>query len=112
MAIDFERLDAAIDWAVEHPDEFDYAVFFGRTDCGTTACLTRASNRPGRRSCRREKDGDVRYAKDVAAEVVGLDNAQATSLFIGAGGLRGAIDVRNQLAAAARVPGRFWTVSA
>lgn len=37
--INFERLDAAITYAVEHPEEFDMGDWFKRTDCGTTACL-------------------------------------------------------------------------
>ena len=36
---DFERLDEAITYAAEHPNEFDMNSWFNVKPCGTTACL-------------------------------------------------------------------------
>lgn len=126
--VDFERLDAAITFAVEHPERIDMGTWFARTDCGTTACLAgtvalqagwtpvfdhETYNLRGLIVTHEvAKGGETQYVKEVAAEVVGLDQVQADDMFLHAGDIRGAIAYRNEFAAAAGLPERTWAVTA
>lgn len=123
MAINFERLDATITYAVEHPERFDFGSWFEKTSCGTTACIAGTAawlagwepvfdGEVVALAALAEdvvKDGERRYTYDLAAELLGLTDDQANELFVGAGGLRTAIKIRNEWAAEAGVPERTWS---
>lgn len=123
--VDFERLDAAITYAVEHPEQIDMGAWFERSSCGTTACLAgtvalQAGWSPIFVDVIGDvdvtdgdvvKDGERRYVKHVAAEILGLDPSQTDDLFIHAGDVKFVIEYRNKFAAAAGVPQRTWAVA-
>lgn len=121
--VNFEPLDDGITYAVEHPEGIDFGYFFAKTPCGTTACLggtiaQQAGWRPvwgpgdDDDTSDVEKAGEVRYAREVAADLIGADSDQAFVLFILTGTLNRAIELRNHWAAEAGVPERTWDLSA
>lgn len=131
--IDFERLDAAITYAVEHPERFDFATWFERKTCGTTACLagtvawqagwspifTDQNENPVPPDDPRVnvtaadvvRDGETKYVFYVARDLLGLDEDQADELFVNAGGIEGVIAARNMFAGDAGLPERTWAVA-
>lgn len=126
MSIDFERLDAAITYAVEHPAEFDMSMWFVQTGCGTgcgtTACLAGTvvaleggwtpiwSAVGGDREAYNVRRGDeLRKVADLGAELLGLTQAQEYIFF--AEDLDEVIATRNEWAAATGIPARTWATS-
>lgn len=120
--IDFLRLDAAITYIVEHPDEYDFGTYYEKTACGTTCCLAGGiAARDGWAPVWYDgedntsdvvKDGVKRYTKHVAAELLGLTEGEASRLFVLSGGLPGIIWVRNTWAREAGLPERTWDIPA
>lgn len=123
MPINFERLDAAITYAAEHPNEFDMSMWYlDGPCCGTTACLagTVVAQEGGWKPVWR-RYGDVREAYVVsrgaetaqvwrlAADLLGLEYGQ-TEIFHVAD-LSGVIGIRNRWARAVGVPERTWSAS-
>jgi hypothetical protein len=129
--VDFERLDAAIEHAVEHPAEFDMASWFSqKKGCGTTACLagTAAAQAgwlpvwtdigPGRSNAyavRHPDTGEQRRIVDVGAQVLGLyanvddaDDEDDSSFIFFAGSLANVILIRNGWARDRGVPERTF----
>jgi hypothetical protein len=121
MSIDFERLDAAITYAVEHPAEFDMSMWFAQsTGCGTTACLAGTavaleggwtpiwSRTYGDLEAYEVRRGDeCRNVADLAVELLGLNSDQERIFYCE--GLDIIIEARNEWAAEAGVPERTWT---
>ncbi len=114
--INFERLDAAITWGFEHPDEFYMGSWYERTACGTTACLAgtaaaQAGWEPKFNAVGIAeyvvRDGVVRAVWAVAREYLGLTEDQASVMFF-ATNIHGVLAERNRLAVAAGVPWRYW----
>jgi len=129
--IDFERLDAAITYASEHPAEFDMYTWFKQTRCGTTACLAgtallQAGYEPRFTASGRAEDVDLLDAdgdpysitaawrdgvaypvSETAAELLGLTVDQADEIF-NLADLDEVIEMRNHWAAEAGVPERIW----
>lgn len=126
MSIDFERLDAAITYAVEHPNEFDMGSFFRRRGCGTTACLagtaaiqagwkpvwsSDADDWPREETWAVTIDGESeKETFDVAADLLGFDDDIAEAFFF-APDLATVIAMRNERAVAAGIPARTWQVA-
>lgn len=112
----FERLDAAITYAYENPDEFDMGDWFAYTSCGTTACIAgTAVQQAGWRPARTVRQTGTTYAKrdgiqrpviDVATELFDLTNDQQMVFF--ASGITKVIQYRNRWAHAEGVPERSW----
>lgn len=120
MPINFERLDAAITYAAEHPAEFAMEFWFERTPgCGTTACLAgTAATQAGWQPVFEEDDeadladtvrlGDrEQLVESVATELLGLSWRQGLRMF-SASDLDHVIRIRNEWAAEAGVPERTW----
>lgn len=117
MDINFERLDAAITYGFEHPDEFNMDSWLRRTSCGTTGCLAGTAVRQAgwvprhfdeRGMANSVTRGDQeRLVVTLAAELLGLNLAQVEEIFY-ASDLTVVIKVRNQWARRAGVPERNW----
>lgn len=107
--MNIEKLDAAIAWIEEHPEEHDQASYFARTACGTTACLAGVvvmldgwvPEWAGRHwETPRARKGDrVMWVRDVAQGLLGLSEDQADALFLGAGTLATVKEYRDRIAA-------------
>jgi hypothetical protein len=121
VPINFERLDAAITYAAEHPAEFDMDSWFAHTDCGTTACLAgtvalQAGWKPvfygdGFTTTSIVKLGErTSFASAVSNEILGLDDVEHGHIY-GADDLADVIRIRNAWAVEAGVPERTWSLS-
>lgn len=136
--INFEQLDRAIDYAIDHPDEFYMGSWVsnfpepakgtdGRMHCGTTACLagTVAVLNGFRTTLEFSTElmtsgsfvlsdgspGGVRSIQDVATEILGLDDIQRDNIFHRTS-ILGVIMDRNAFAKEQGVPVRVWKVPA
>lgn len=88
MSINVSELERVLAYCRDHPKQHDQEIWL----CGTTACYagyTALLNgwRPyGTLSIigtsRVKKGGEVRYVREVAAEILGLSNPDAEHLFI------------------------------
>lgn len=127
--INFERLDAAITYAHDRPDEFDMDMWYQRgPDCGTTACIAGIAVAleggwepiwvvTGDDDV--EEDGGEEDAYDVhrdgqqigvghlAASLLGLD-FNRRSLMFHVEDLNAVIEIRNQWARETGIPERAW----
>jgi hypothetical protein len=114
--INFERLDDAITYGFEHPDEFEMRSWFERWKCGTTACLAgTAALQDGWRPVFKsdftatstvERGGRSEHVEHVAAALLGLADDQCD--IFGSDNLDEVIDIRNRWAVEAGVPERTW----
>lgn len=108
--MNLDKLDAAIAWAEEHPEQHDQGDPFAKRECGTTACLAgiicvldgwEPIWRPGETDAYWvEKGGEERNAMALARELIGADGHQADALFLGAMTLAAVKATRNAIAAA------------
>lgn len=124
MSIDFERLDAAITYAVEHPDEFDMSMWFAKTTgCGTTACLAGtvvaleggwtpvwAALGLDLEAHNVRRGHEIRKVVDLALELLGLEGDEQENIFYSED-LTEVIARRNEWAAKAGIPARTWAAS-
>lgn len=121
--INFERLDAAITYAADHPDEFYMGEWYRRGPlCTTTACLAgTAAMQAGWQPVFDDvlspittsvvtRDGRTEHIEHVAAELLGLDEDDCT-IFI-ASNLADVIRTRNRWARQAGIPERSWQPAA
>lgn len=122
----FEQLDAAIDYAVQHPDQFDMSDWFqrdSRSSCGTTACLAgtvahingwRPEPLVGDEETSEwafaRKDDRVRPVEVIGAELLDISGEQLNIFYRSS--IRGVIYSRNEWALKAGIPVKTWMVPA
>ena len=116
----FEKLDAAITYGVQHPEEFDMSEWLRISACGTTACLagtaallegwkpTLEAGEWGTWAIVEDREGNARDVDDVAMEILGLTPGQYP-VFL-AGDIDEVIKMRNAWAEKEGVPERQWDV--
>ena len=123
----FEKLDAAITYGVEHPEEFDMNDWMVLKSCGTTACLAgTAAHLNGWKPTHFRpldpgdpddsigfayvtKGGVEKVIEHVGRDELGLTQAQADDIFY-ADDIAEVIQIRNAYARAENVPERIWQV--
>jgi hypothetical protein len=99
----FQTLDAAIAFAVQHPEQHDQDMWFYETGCGTTMCIAGIgaiqagwTMKDGSSIARKGDDRD--FVSSVAARRFELDEDARTLMFYNLNTIQEIIDLRNRLA--------------